>query len=420
MELRKKLIPVLTKCGFLLCITAGLFASGQSTISPEKALDKLKQGNIRFQTGKRLYPNLSATRRTTTAVKGQHPYAAIIGCSDSRAPLEHIFDAGIGDIFAVRVAGNIAGASEIGSIEYAISHLGAPVVIVLGHTSCGAVTAAVKGGAVDANIIPIMRNIEPAVRKAEVVYGSLYSQQLLDEAIKINVYQTMEDLLKKSDMLAELVKAHKIKLIGAIYHLDDGKMQWLGEHPMQEAVASGEHGSEETEITSEEHESHEVASDQHEKPKQQVMKGNKHTVAHESPVRETVSHDEMMKTHSGEGSVKFYFSGRKLGATPRKPIYVTLKVEAPEGAKSFSLRMTAENRKTGAETLFFALPKVMVIDGHAQVQFYWSAKKFKAGYVPKGHYVLNAKLDFKNAGGSVIKRMTVTPQPLAQYTIVVQ
>ena len=114
---------------------------------PDQALQKLKSGNDRLVAGRRLFPNQGAPRLKDTAAQGQHPYVTILSCSDSRVPLEHMFDAGFGDLFVVRVAGNVADDDEIGTIEYGVGHLHTPLLLVLGHTKCGAVTAVAKGRA---------------------------------------------------------------------------------------------------------------------------------------------------------------------------------------------------------------------------------------------------------------------------------
>jgi carbonic anhydrase len=128
---------------FTLATTAMALAAAKSEVSPDAALKMLTEGNNRFVTGQPSHPNLSAERRQQTAEKGQNPFAVVLACADSRVPVEEIFDRGIGDIFTIRDAGNIATKTDIGSIEYAVDHLGTPLVVVMGHSQCGAVTATV-------------------------------------------------------------------------------------------------------------------------------------------------------------------------------------------------------------------------------------------------------------------------------------
>ena len=158
------------------------FSFAVSGLTPEQALKKLKDGNARYVSGSRQYPNLNQPRRDLTSTKGQHPFATIIGCSDSRVPIEHVFDAGIGDIFPVRVAGNVCDIDEVGSIEYGVEHLNTPIFVVLGHTSCGAVTAVARGDEVHGSIPQLVDNIIPAVEDAKHIHGNDYSAELLSTA----------------------------------------------------------------------------------------------------------------------------------------------------------------------------------------------------------------------------------------------
>ena len=209
------------------------------------AMNMLKEGNARFVSGKRSYPNQGNVRLEETK-KGQHPFVTILSCSDSRVPVEHIFDAGIGDIFIIRIAGNVSGIDEIASMEYGTEHLHTPLLVVLGHTSCGAVTAVAKGDKVEGSIPLLVEKIKPAVAKAKKKEGNAFSEKLLDASIRLNVWQAIEDLFKKSHIASHLVKENKLQVVGAIYHLDSGTVEWLGEHPAQKALLdnskSGKHG----------------------------------------------------------------------------------------------------------------------------------------------------------------------------------
>lgn len=131
-----------------------------AALTPEEAMKKLQEGNERYVAGKSTQPNQSQARRQETA-KGQHPFATVLACSDSREPVEIIFDGGIGDIFVIRVAGNVVDTIEVGSIEYGVANLHTPVVLVLGHTHCGAVAAAVKEVPVQGSIAPPGRKYPP-------------------------------------------------------------------------------------------------------------------------------------------------------------------------------------------------------------------------------------------------------------------
>ncbi len=203
-------------------------------MSADEALSRLKAGADRYLEGKLQHPNQSRERRALTYGQGQHPFAAVLGCSDSRVPVELIFDQGIGDIFVVRVAGNVAQADEIGSIEYAVDHLATPVVVVLGHSHCGAVTAVVENAKVTPNIASLVAPIRPAVAKAKAENPEASKEVLLNAAIRDNVLQAMSDLFQKSPLIKAQVKAKKTRVVGALYEIDTGRVQWLGPHPDQD------------------------------------------------------------------------------------------------------------------------------------------------------------------------------------------
>ncbi|HAF27943.1 MAG TPA: carbonic anhydrase [Bacteroidales bacterium] len=225
----KKLVFLFISLAILSTFNSLVYS--QKTV--DEALQALKEGNKRFVENKRVYSNQDQATRTLTNEKGQHPFATIIGCSDSRVPIEHVFDVGIGDVFVIRVAGNVVDIDEAGSIEYGVDHLHTPLFVVLGHSSCGAVTAVLQDAELHGNIPKLVDNITKAVNKVKEQYGQEFSVELLEAAIENNVWQSIEDLLKISPISVELVKESKLKIVGAVYHLDDGHVEWLGEHPHQ-------------------------------------------------------------------------------------------------------------------------------------------------------------------------------------------
>lgn len=229
----------------IVCIICVMLISlnGNETVPSDAAFNKLKEGNTRFVNGKSTHSNISSDVRKETSENGQHPYATIISCSDSRVPVEYIFDAGIGELFVVRVAGNVVDTDEIGSIEYGIGHLHTPILVVLGHTKCGAVTAVVNNASLSGSIPKLVDNISPAVAKAKqrVKTHNHESHDIVDLSIEMNVWQSIEDLLKNSHEAVELVKERKLKILGAIYNIESGEVKWLGEHPKQEALLSNTH-----------------------------------------------------------------------------------------------------------------------------------------------------------------------------------
>jgi carbonic anhydrase len=225
---------------FTLATAAIVLAETKSEVSPDAALNMLTAGNKRFVAGKASHPNLSAERRQQTAEKGQKPFAVVLACSDSRVPVEEIFDRGIGDIFTVRDAGNIATKTDIGSIEYAVDHLGTPLVVVMGHSQCGAVTATVKGGEAPPNIKAIMEFIAPALARVKATTPDKAGETLVVEVINANVRQAMADIIKNSPIMREKLKDGQVKLVGALYDIKHGTVSWMGPHPQQAQLLSGE------------------------------------------------------------------------------------------------------------------------------------------------------------------------------------
>lgn len=194
----------------------------------QSTLALLKEGNLRFTGGKPIHPNLEAGRRIELADAGQEPMVTVLACSDSRNPVELIFDRGVGDLFVVRVAGNVAGLSELATMEYGVTHLDTPVLIVMGHSKCGAVTAAVKGAELHGHLPSLISLIKPAADKAKT---SGTAEAVVPRAIELNVWQQVENIFARSALIREAVAAGKVQIVGAVYDIATGKVQWLGQHP---------------------------------------------------------------------------------------------------------------------------------------------------------------------------------------------
>ncbi len=182
-------------------------------VTPSQSLKQLIEGNWRYTHNKSSHADHSSVRRKTL-LKKQEPFAVILGCSDSRVAPEIIFDQGLGDLFIVRVAGNVDGATELDSIEYAVKYLGSPLVLVLGHEGCGAVNAVMEGNTADIEDV------------AELIRPAIHGAKTLEEAVKENVRWTVESL-KKTPILKKLIREKKISCLGAYYHLDTGKVELL-------------------------------------------------------------------------------------------------------------------------------------------------------------------------------------------------
>ncbi len=217
--------------------TFAIAPSGEEpAITPQEAMRLLREGNARYASWKPESPNVSSARLTETATQGQHPIVTVLACSDSRVPVERIFDRGIGDIFVVRVAGNVCGTDEVASLEYGVDHLGTPLLIVLGHTNCGAVMAALSKGEAHGNIPALLARIAPAVAAARQRNPGLADKDLLNAAITANVWQSIADMFKSSAILREKAMSGKLIVVGAIYDIANGRVNWLGAHPDQEKL----------------------------------------------------------------------------------------------------------------------------------------------------------------------------------------
>ena len=203
-----------------IATTRAVIAAGhEPTISAEQALHLLLEGNQRFVAGKLEHPNQTPARRAELA-KVQHPFAAVLACSDSRTPPEIIFDRGLGDIFTARVAGNSADQLVIESLDYSVKHLGVRVVMVLGHRRCGAVTAAVESYD-NENVGPMLKELYPAVRASRGMPGDP-----VENAVRENV-KLMVKKLAASGQLSAMVKSGELKIVGGIYDLDTGTIEML-------------------------------------------------------------------------------------------------------------------------------------------------------------------------------------------------
>ncbi len=190
------------------------------SLTPDTALAKLLEGNKRFASQKAIQPNQGVFRLQEVA-REQHPFAAILGCADSRVPVEILFDRGLGDLFTIRVAGNVATPEEIGSLEYA-ALLGTQIILVLGHERCGAVTAALANQPAPGQIGTILDQIQPAITATKGRSGDP-----LKNAIIANVNNQIITL-KSSPVLANLIATDKLKIVGGYYDLDTGLVSQIG------------------------------------------------------------------------------------------------------------------------------------------------------------------------------------------------
>jgi carbonic anhydrase len=199
---------------FLLCFQNQAIAYNPN-MSPKEALQRLTDGNKRFLKDKSICPDRNQDRRAATVAK-QKPFAVVLGCSDSRVPPELAFDQGIGDIFVVRVAGNVVGATELDSVEYSAIYNGSAIIVVLGHSGCGAIEAVLADNTKE--IEAIANLIHTGVNK--------HTHKTVDTAVIANVYNSVERI-KKSPPIAKLIKAGKVDVVGAVYGLETGEIRIL-------------------------------------------------------------------------------------------------------------------------------------------------------------------------------------------------
>ncbi|MBW4633684.1 MAG: carbonic anhydrase [Iphinoe sp. HA4291-MV1] len=193
-------------------------SANPNPVNPDKALKRLLDGNKRFVNQKRQYPDQSLEHLRLVA-KGQYPFASILGCADSRVPTEIVFDQGLGDLFVVRVAGNVVSDMAIGSLEYSTAILGCQLIVVLGHKRCGAVLEALEEQPTPGRISLIVEGIKPAIEKVKLRTGDIQ-----ENAVVANIQYQAEKLQESSTILAKLIRQGKLKIIGAFYDIDTGKV----------------------------------------------------------------------------------------------------------------------------------------------------------------------------------------------------
>jgi len=214
--------------GMALC---SALAGAQGTVPPAAdVLRELKAGNDHHVAKRYQHPHQNAARQREIAAT-QHPHATILSCADSRVVPEIIFDQGFGDLFDVRVAGNVASDIELASIEYAAEHLHAPLVVIMGHQKCGAVTAAAESGEAEGHLPSLLALIRPAIERAKAQPGDL-----IDNAVRLNVENVVRQVRGSAPVLADMVNRGALMVVGAVYSLDTGKVAWLPDSGTQTAV----------------------------------------------------------------------------------------------------------------------------------------------------------------------------------------
>jgi len=201
-------------------------------ISANEALERLKDGNLRFMSGLGGRDLDFENARRLELVEGQYPFAIVLGCSDSRVPLELIFDQGLGDLFVVRVAGNVVAPSQAGSIEFAAQRFGTPLVVIMGHSGCGAVEATIDEvlnptASLSPNLEQVVNRIRPSVNTLLKEEPGISRESLSDRAVKANVALMTRLLIRESDLLKNRVEEGRLAVAGAEYSLETGLVDFF-------------------------------------------------------------------------------------------------------------------------------------------------------------------------------------------------
>jgi carbonic anhydrase len=199
----------------------------QQAFSPDDVIESLMAGNGRFVGGQPIQRDITA--RIAASASGQHPKAVILSCLDSRVPVEKVFDVSIGDVFVGRVAGNIVNEDQLGSMEFATKLAGAKLVMVLGHSECGAVKGAIDGARLG-NLTALLAKIQPAIQSVEgfpSTQRNSANAAFVQEVIGQNVREMIRKIRERSEVLADLEEAGQIKIVGALYDLHSGRVSLI-------------------------------------------------------------------------------------------------------------------------------------------------------------------------------------------------
>ena len=201
-------------------------------ISAQAALQRLREGNARFVSSERNQDALTSERRRQKVAAAQEPFAIILGCSDSRVPAEIVFDQGLGDLFVIRVAGNIVAPSQIGSVEFAAARYSTRLVVVLGHSNCGAILATIeelgRGSKEQSrNLRSIVDRVRPSVEALLAMDDHKHPEQLVHQAVRANIRMSANQLRHGSDILENLIQHEGLMVVGAEYSLETGVVEFF-------------------------------------------------------------------------------------------------------------------------------------------------------------------------------------------------
>ncbi|MGN6294406.1 MAG: carbonic anhydrase family protein [Chitinophagaceae bacterium] len=212
----------------------------QQNLTPTDAFEVLKEGNRRFINNLKL--NRDLLQQMDETASGQYPFAVTLSCMDSRTSIEHIFDQGLGDIFSIRIAGNVVNEDIVGSIEYACKVAGSKLIVVLGHSKCGAIK-----GACDAvemgSLTGLLEKVKPALEKTAAAAKETTKEQYAEVVAQANVLESMREILEKSTILRNMYNEGKIGIVGGMYHVENGRVSFIRQLFAEEVVLQEEKAS---------------------------------------------------------------------------------------------------------------------------------------------------------------------------------
>lgn len=344
------------------------------SVTPDEALEIMKKSS---KSQKMIVPDKTSKNQVV---------ASILLCSDMDTKINTIFNITKDKIYTVNVLGNVALEPEIASLEYAIVQLESPLIIVLGHYPCDIINDVLKSNIKENTIQSIRETLDSSIERARLIYGTNFSDTLYKQSIVLNVYYSMENLIKNSKIVKNLLETKKIKIIGAVYNEKTGYIEWLNEHPMQEEIINGTYNSleflalykDKSKIKEEKSQKATSTTD-----KKDIKKSIEKT---NTPKQMVQNQQQTIKTTTLE------FLIDKSIASPRKPSYITMIFNTLKNASKIKLEVYAINTENSIQNAVFMLPSLRVINGRAQAQFYFAGRKFKKNlYLPKGKYKILAK-----------------------------
>jgi carbonic anhydrase len=366
-----------------------LFAFIFSTIfaiSPDEALSILKKSTKQY-----------ISREEISKIKTKKVIATILSCSDQSVKVENIFNIKGNNLYNVTVLGNIALEPEIASIEYSVTQLESPLILVMGHHNCAIIRDTLKGEVRNVKNSTILNALESSLSKAKIAYGGNFSEMLYKQSVIINIYNSMENIIKGSEIIRQLIELNKLKVVGVLLNENSKTLEWLGEHPMQKEIMAGNYDSNELiSFLKTSNNRRDVKSE-----KAHITSTNETKNLKQSTVSEKKSIKSIEKPLSTE--LKFFMD--KTIASPRNPSYITIRIESPENVFRVSIKFFAQSLKSKRKELIFALPELKVINGVAQTQFYFSGRKFKKNlFLPKGNYKIIGEVQCYNSSGKMVER----------------